>query len=28
LESYLGGEVSGAAPCKESEEHHEKGIHH
>jgi len=28
LESYLGGEVSGAAPCKESEEHHKKGIHH
>jgi predicted Fe-Mo cluster-binding NifX family protein len=28
LESYLGGELSGAAPCKESEEHHEQGIHH
>jgi predicted Fe-Mo cluster-binding NifX family protein len=27
LESYLGGELSGAAPCKESEEHHDKGIH-
>lgn len=28
LESYLGGELSGAAPCKESEEHHAKGVHH
>lgn len=28
LESYLGGELSGAAPCKESVEHHEHGHHH
>ena len=28
LESYLGGELSGAAPCKESEEHHGHGHHH
>lgn len=28
LESYLGGELSGAAPCKESVEHHERGHHH
>ena len=28
LESYLGGELSGAAPCKESVEHHEHGQQH
>jgi predicted Fe-Mo cluster-binding NifX family protein len=28
LESYLDGELSGAAPCKESEEHHARGSHH
>jgi len=28
LESYLGGELSGAAPCKESVEHHKRGHHH
>jgi predicted Fe-Mo cluster-binding NifX family protein len=27
LESYLGGELKGAAPCKESEEHHGHGHH-
>ena len=26
LERYLGGELTGAAPCRESVEHHEKGI--
>ena len=28
VESYLGGELRGAAPCKESEEHHKHGHHH
>ena len=28
LEGYLGGELSGAAPCKESVEHHEHGHNH
>ncbi len=28
LQSYLGGELSGAAPCKESEEHHGHEHHH
>jgi predicted Fe-Mo cluster-binding NifX family protein len=27
LERYLGGELAGAAPCKESEAHHEQGHH-
>jgi predicted Fe-Mo cluster-binding NifX family protein len=28
VESYLGGELRGAEPCKESEEHHKHGHHH
>lgn len=28
LETYLGGELGGAAPCRESEEHHKHGHHH
>lgn len=28
LERFLGGELDGAAPCKESEEHYEQGHHH
>ena len=28
LERYLSGELDGAAPCKESEEHHKQGHHH
>lgn len=28
LECYLGGDMASAAPCKESEEHHQHGHHH
>ena len=28
IESYLNGELHGAAPCKDSVEHHEQGHHH
>ena len=28
LERYLSGDLDGAAPCKESEEHHKQGYHH
>jgi len=28
LDRYLGGDLDGAAPCKESEEHHKQGYHH
>lgn len=28
LECYLSGDMASAAPCKESEEHHQHGHHH
>jgi predicted Fe-Mo cluster-binding NifX family protein len=28
LERYLGGELEGSKPCKESEEHRKQGYHH
>ncbi len=28
IEQYLGGELSGVAPCAESEAHHAVGFHH